>query len=341
MNIDDNILISYIDNTLSEEEKVHVETWMAASPENKKTLEQMYFTLQLAEKLQVMNTVDTDKAFARFKENTKRQNRKVRLSTWLGFQRIAAVLFIPLLVLAGYLFTRGETDDRLQMVEINTNPGVVSAFDLPDGSKVWLNANSSLKYAANFHAEKRFVELSGEGYFEVAKNPEKPFVVRVNPEYSVEVLGTSFNVSAYAEDETIETTLVTGIVQLKWLSESGTIHSRELSPNEKAAYQKSGKKIEVSNANPEIHTGWKDGELIFRQESMENVLKTLSRHYNVTFDVKNPEVMNALITARFTNEQLFQVMEYLKVASNISYTIQKPQINKDDISQKTIVEIRK
>lgn len=343
MLIDDNILIQYIDNTLSAEEKAYVETWLATSVENEKILEQMYFTLQLTERMRIMNAVDTDKAFARFKQNTKRQNRRVGLGLRLGLQRVAAILFIPLLVLTGYLLMRGESTERLQMVEINTNSGVVSTFELPDGSKVWLNANSSLKYDANLNAgkSKRIVELNGEGFFEVEPNSDRPFIVQINPSYSVEVLGTSFNISAYAEDDIIETTLLTGTVKLNYQTANGVTQSKKLNPNEKAEYEKKGKDLTIDKTNPDVATGWKNGEIIFRQEPMENVLKTLSRHYNVTFDVKNLEVMNAVITARFVDEQLPQVLEYLKTASNITYTIKKSQVDDKNIVQKTIVEIGK
>ncbi len=341
MKVDDHILIGYLDNTISEEEKANVEVWRASSPENEKILEQMYFTLQLTERMHVMNTVDTEKAFAHFKSNTKRQNRRVRLSLWLGLQRIAAVLFIPALILAGYLLFSNQNYDRHQMVEINTNPGVISTFDLPDGSKVWLNGGSSLKYANNFNTGKRTVELNGEGFFEVTKNPDKPFTVQVNPNYSIEVLGTSFNILAYATDDIIETTLVTGLVKLNWLSEKGMV-SQELKPNEKAEYQKNNKNLSVNDTNVDANTGWKDGKIIFKQEPMDKVLQILSRHYNVTFNVKDQEIMKSVITATFKDEQLVQVMEYLKMASNINYTIEKPIVNdNNNMLPKTIVEIRK
>ncbi|MDR1403941.1 MAG: FecR domain-containing protein [Tannerellaceae bacterium] len=338
MDVDDNILIQYIDNTLSEDEKAQVETWLKASPENEKIIEQMYFVLQLTEKIRIINTVDTNKAFARFKAKRRKKVSLGGASWWLNLQRIAVVLFIPLLILTGYLLLHND-EDRLRTVEIRTNPGIVSTFDLPDGSKVWLNTNSSLTYTDNFATGERLVELKGEGYFEVVKNAKKPFVVNVGSFYSIEVLGTSFNVLAYPEDELIETTLAEGSVRIKAEAKDGNSMTCQLKPNEKAEYQKSSKQLDTRQVNTDADIGWINGEIIFKQETMRNVLKRLSYHYNVEFDVKNPEVMAAVITARFKDEQLSQVMEYLKVASGIKFSIRKPTGNKDNTKAASIVEI--
>jgi ferric-dicitrate binding protein FerR (iron transport regulator) len=342
MEVNDNILIQYIGNTLSEDEKAQVETWLKASPENKRLLEQLYFVLQLTEKVRIMNTIDTDKAFALFKAKRK---RKISLDgSWrLSLRRIAAILFIPLLVLTGYLVLHNNGKDRLKTVEISAVPGVVSPFSLPDGSKVWLNSMSSLTYTDHFASGKRLVELKGEGYFEVVKNAGKPFVVSVGPSYSVEVLGTSFNVSAYPDDEAIKTTLTEGSVMITAESKEGnsiTCLTCRLKPNERAEYQKGSKQLDVKQVHTDVDTGWVNGELIFRQEPMSNVLNKLSRRYHVKFEVKDRTVMDAVITARFKDEQLAQVMEYLKVASGIKYIIHKP-VDDDIKNTISMIEIYK
>lgn len=340
MNVNDDILIKYCDNQLSDEEKMAVEKWAATSSDNQKLIEKMYFTLEVTKRLKVMNNVNTDQAYARFKLKLRRQKRSLGFSWLLGFQKIAAVLFIPLLILVGYLYMQRDGDGKLQMVEINTNPGVISTFDLPDGSKVWLNAGSSIKYSSETNADQRIVELNGEGYFEVVKNAQKPFIVKVGDNYSVEVLGTSFNVCGYADDEFIETTLIEGAVKLNMILENNLPKSYNLKPNQKAEYHKEGKVVTISNVSPESDIDWKNGEIIFRQEPMNKVLKTLSRHYNVKFDVQDPDIYNALITATFSDDQLPQIMEYLKIASGIEYEILKSEID-HDMLKKSIIEIRK
>lgn len=277
MEINEDILIRYIDGMLTEEEAVEVKNWRAASLENEKLLEQVYFTAQVASRLKVMRTVNPDEALSRFKSRIHKKEKRLALRQVLGvIQRAAAVLFIPVFLLSAYLFIQ-QGQGNVRTLAVRTNPGVVSAFDLPDGSKVWLNANSELRYPSDFNADTRTVELTGQGYFEVTKNAHKPFIVKADKDYSVEVLGTSFNVSAYKDESMIETTLVEGSVKLNVVS-GGKRMTQMLKPNEKAEYQKGADKIKVFDVNTEYDTAWKNGEIIFRNHPMDKVLKTLERH---------------------------------------------------------------
>ena len=339
MEINEDILIRYIDGMLTEEEAVEVKNWRAASLENEKLLEQVYFTAQVASRLKVMRTVNPDEALSRFKSRIHKKEKRLALRQVLGvIQRAAAVLFIPVFLLSAYLFIQ-QGQGNVRTLAVRTNPGVVSAFDLPDGSKVWLNANSELRYPSDFNADTRTVELTGQGYFEVTKNAHKPFIVKADKDYSVEVLGTSFNVSAYKDESMIETTLVEGSVKLNVVS-GGKRMTQMLKPNEKAEYQKGADKIKVFDVNTEYDTAWKNGEIIFRNHAMDKVLKTLERHYHVVFEVKDNEILKSIITARFKDEQLPQVLEYLKLASGIQYAIHKPTV-KDSGSGTSVVEISK
>lgn len=341
MTIDENILIKYLDGTLPEDERSQVDDWAAESPENAKLLEQVYFTLQVTDRLRVMETVDPEMALIRFKSRIRREKKHVSLHrSYQLLQRVAAVLFIPVLVLSAYLFMQ-MGKERVRIVEVRTNPGVVSTFELPDGSKVWLNAGSSLKYPENFWPECRHVELTGQGYFEVAKNPDKPFIVQVDPAYSVQVLGTRFDVSAYADDDVVSTTLVEGSVQLNISQAGGKMIHQLLKPDEKADFTKTGGKLCITSVNAGNNVAWRNGEIIFKNTPMDQVLKTLRRHYNVKFNVKDPEVLSAIITARFKNEQLPQVMEYIKLASDIKFKIDKPVITNDNRLEMSVIEISK
>lgn len=339
MEINEDILIRYINGMLTEEEAAEVKNWRAASLENEKLLEQVYFTTQVASRLKVMRTVNPDEALSRFKSRIHKKEKRLALRQVLGvIQRAAAVLFIPVFLLSAYLFIQ-QGQGNVRTLAVRTNPGVVSAFDLPDGSKVWLNANSELRYPSDFNADTRTVELTGQGYFEVTKNAHKPFIVKADKDYSVEVLGTAFNVSAYKDESMIETTLVEGSVKLNVVS-GGKRMTQMLKPNEKAEYQKGAGKIKVFGVNTEYDTAWKNGEIIFRNHPMDKVLKTLERHYHVVFEVKDNEILKSIITARFKDEQLPQVLEYLKLASGIQYAIHKPTV-KDSGSGTSVVEISK
>ena len=339
--INEEILLQYIDGMLTANEAAAVEEWLSASPENEKLLEQLYFTREVVSRVRVMQSVDLEQSLRRFKTQVYKLDKKIRLRrmVWL-VQRVAAVLFVPILVLSAYLWMQGGKKE-VRMLEVRTNPGVVSMFNLPDGSRVWLNSASSLKYPSDFVADSREVELEGQVYFEVTHDASQPFIVHAGQEYEVEVLGTTFNVVAYADDDLIETTLVEGSVNVHVQSVGGQELSRRIKPNEKATFTKTTRKLDVEAVNTDHETAWKNGEIIFRNHPMSQVLKVLSRHYHVKFMVKDSVVLNSIITAKFKNEQLHQVMEYLRLASGIKYTIPKIPVNSVQTQDIPIIEISK
>ncbi|WP_455640422.1 FecR domain-containing protein [Parabacteroides sp.] len=340
--INEEILLQYIDGTLTASDAAAVEEWLAASPENEKLLEQLYFTREVVNRVRVMQSVDPEQSLRRFKAQVQELNKKVRLRRMLWFaQRVAAVLFIPIFVLSVYLWMQGDKKGEVHMVEMRANPGVVSMLSLPDGSRVWLNSASSLKYPSDFVADNREVELEGQGYFEVTHDAKQPFIVHAGQDYAVEVLGTTFSVAAYADDDRIETTLVEGSVNIHVQTGGGQELSRRIKPQEKVTFTKTTKELDVETVNTDYETAWKNGEIIFRNHPMSQVLKVLSRHYHVKFVVQDSLVLNSIITARFKDEQLPQVMEYLRLASGIKYTIPKVPVNSTQKQDIPIVEISK
>lgn len=339
--LNDDILHRYLSGNTSPEEDRQVETWRSQSAENEKTLEQLYFILQASDRLKVMQSVSPDRALLKFKKQVRLKRHALHFRQGLRWlQRIAAILFIPVFLLSVYLCMR-QKQEAEQYIEVKTNPGMVSSFQLPDGSKVWMNAGSYLRYPVEFASGKREIVLEGQGYFEVTHNPAKPFVVKVNQGYSVEVLGTEFNITAYRNEDLIETTLVEGSVKLNLGSSADQMVSQILKPKEKAVYKKKDQVLSISSINPNYETAWKDGKIIFKNHPMEEVLKILSRHYNVRFEIKDPKVTESEITAKFSNEQLPQVLEYLKLASGIKFKIKNPDKIESDTLKTSVIEISK
>lgn len=343
--INDELLIRYLTETLTDEENVQVEQWCALSDENRKVLEQLYFTLETSNRLKVFQSVDPDNALLRLKDRIRQQeNLKRRRTIFMYMQRVAAVLFLPVLLLwGGSLLYNSKMP--AQYVELHSNPGMVMSFDLPDGSKVWLNGKSSLRYPTKFKGKNREVQMSGQGYFEIQHNPQRPFSVKVGETFSLEVLGTSFNLSAYDDEDIIETTLVTGSLRLNLL-QNGKMVQCMMKPNEKVIYTKNKESVstkiitgllpndstglsanenpgsvKIATVDPKYEIAWKDNRILFKNHPMEQVIRTLERYYNVKFAVKDKKIWNSQITGTFSNEQLQQVMEYLKIASDIKYNI--------------------
>lgn len=164
---------------------------------------------------------------------------------------------------------------------------------LADGTRVWMNSASELKYPVKFIGDKRMVYIKGEAYFEVAGNPEKPFIVKTSHNMEVKVLGTHFNISAYDEEATIATTLAEGKVTV-----SDGISTVDLIPDQQAVFEKASKNITCREVDASQYIAWKDGKFIFEDESLENIMERVSRWYNVQVFFKG----NAIRQLRFSGD---------------------------------------
>lgn len=164
---------------------------------------------------------------------------------------------------------------------INIPRGGQYQLVLADGTKVWLNSASSLKYPIAFYGKERKVELSGEAYFEVAKNPHKPFTVSVNG-VSVQVLGTHFNIMAYDDEKEITTTLLEGSVKLLHHGQQAL-----LKPGQQGTLHDQQTAFNIKNVDVEDAVAWKNGFFVFNDEDIQTIMKRISRWYDV--DVVFPE----------------------------------------------------
>lgn len=187
---------------------------------------------------------------------------------------------------------------------------------LADGTRVWLNSESRLKYPVAFHGNERRVYLEGEAYFEVMKNNEMPFVV-VSGKTAVEVLGTSFNVRAYSDETCIYTTLVEGKVRL-----SNTQHLLELEPNEQGIITISTGKMEKLKVDVNLYTSWKDGRFIFENQTLEEIMNTLGRWYDVKVFYTNEQVKQAMFNGNLKRYEDFnQIVDMLEMTGVANFMI--------------------
>ena len=200
-------------------------------------------------------------------------------------------------------------------------------IQLSDGTNVFLNAGTSLKYPVKFiKGEDRQVFLNGEAYFEVAKNKTLPFVVKAR-DVSILVTGTAFNVSSYEEEANTNTVLVEGSVRL--YNEKGLFNKDSflaLTPGNLASWDKVERKMVVSQVDTSIYTSWKDGVLIFKHMKFSDIIIKLERYYNLKIINKNQMLNERVITARFENNTIEHVLKSLKDIYFIDYNILNNQI---------------
>lgn len=168
---------------------------------------------------------------------------------------------------------------------------------LSDGTKVWLNAKSEIRYPVRFTGSVRKVKISGEVYFEVAKDAKKPFIVDAN-DVEIKVLGTQFNIKAYPDDRSIQTTLVEGAVQLKAQGLSGKITSVDLTPGRQADYDRFSKRVEAKEVDVERFIAWKKGKFVFEKESLDDIMRELERWYGIKVFFQSNELKEMRFSAR-------------------------------------------
>ena len=181
--------------------------------------------------------------------------------------------------------SNGKADVGLLYNTMSTPAGGIYQLILPDGSKVWLNSSSSIRYPTEFTGKERRVEISGEAYFEVAKNAAKPFIVKVNNLAEVKVLGTHFNVNAYSDEAEVKTTLLEGAVNISQGNKSST-----LSPGQQAQINQSGFIKRVDNVDLDEAVAWKNGNFLFNSATLPAVLRQAARWYDldVVYEGKVP-----------------------------------------------------
>lgn len=212
-----------------------------------------------------------------------------------------------------YNTDRSAKDNNIKYNEIAIPRGGEYRIVLPDGTKVWLNSSSALKYPAQFIGKERSVELTGEGYFEVAKNAKQPFKVKVK-DMEVQVLGTHFNVSAYQDDASIITTLLEGSVNI-----SGKTGHAKLKPGEQSVYANNN--IEVSAANTEEAIAWKNGYFRFNNEDIESIMKKVSRWYNVDIEYRG-DVKGKTFWGTFSRtKSIAELLANLELTESIKFKI--------------------
>ncbi|RIJ48134.1 DUF4974 domain-containing protein [Maribellus luteus] len=216
--------------------------------------------------------------------------------------------------------------------EVTVPLGQMSQIQLPDGSVVWLNSGSVFKYPTSFDQKKREVFIDGEAFMEVAHNPKKPFVVNA-PSFAVEVLGTSFNVDAYATDSYSSVTLVEGKVLLHANQEK---QSQILVPGQRASIR-NGKIDKLTEVDTEFYTSWKDEKIVFRQESLEEIARKMERWYNVEIQFKDESLKKLEFSGTFLkNKPVSQVLKSLSIMND-----QIDFVTENRINQKNIIYIVK
>lgn len=336
--IESGLLLKYIKGVSTNAENTLVVTWLNADSGNEKILLQtayIYYIEQTQNRIRARNPeAALDKIHRRIRKKRHR----------LFMQRFLAVAGCVLLLVSvgvnSYFWM--QKNDEVQHVTMQTNAGMRTNVSLPDGTEVHLNSVTKLTYPISFTKKERRVVLEGEAYFKVNQEAGRPFVVALSGKsLEVEVLGTEFNMQAYADDSLLKITLVEGAVRLGFEGKSGDLQYTTLKPSQRAVYDMANRNMQIRHVDITYDIAWIHGRLMFKDMPVPEVLGRLSRFYNVHFQVEDVLIDKYTFTGTFENKQLSQVLDYLSIASNIKYKIVTPIEDDSESLKRTSVILTK
>ena len=325
--IDTSLLLRYLEGRGNKGEKQQIEEWfsdLVANEELRKYSESRWN--DIPEQIHPSG-YDEDRLhdrihhILRLEEAVTHQKIKTKTRLFTFLTRVAAVFFIPLALFTLYNW-KGSIEEKQAdfQAKIFSPLGARTSFILPDGSTGWLNGGSSLSFPSQFKGKNRTVELSGEAYFDIMKNQDKPFTV-VTDNIEVRAYGTAFNVMAYPDDRSTEVTLERGSIGIFGKDEfvRGKLidimapGERGILVNETGIFNKDQVKVDQ-------YTSWKEGRLVFRNEPMAEVVKKLNRWYNVNISISDRRLESFTYRATFIDEKLDEVLTIFQRTSPIVVT---------------------
>jgi len=275
---------------------------------------------------QQINTSLTEREYQRLDQLLEKIHKKTKgKQAAIKFQRniytkIAAGLLLPVLILAGIHYFKKESNiSATNQIVVHESGVEPEHFFLPDRTEVWLNSDSKLSYAQNIHDSKqRLVSLSGEAYLKVYRDASHPFIVQT-AYMDIRVLGTSFNVSAYADEKIISSTLEEGSIALQ--DKQGK-QLGKLVPGEQATFKISNSVLTKSKVITTDLTSWKTGKLVFREAGIAEVARKLERRYGYTISISEDLLEeNPTYSFSIQKEDLAEICRLIELSTNAKATI--------------------
>ena len=271
------LAVRYFEGPIAPEEECELFGFLAASPENAALMREW----EREWKQRHVPSADVLRSLARLNGKIERRENRIRARRrWLRFSAAAAVLILISAFTTRHLI---HTEAPVQMFSVQAPQGTNSRISLPDGSQVWLNAGSKLEYPATFeNASERCVRIEGEAFFEIKRDTCRPFCVELGDGECIRVLGTSFNVNAYAGNGRHVTTLVTG--RIGYAASAGA-EEVVLEPNQQVSRDLAAGTVAVSAVDASVYGAWKEGWLWFENESLPALAERLGRIYGIRVEV--------------------------------------------------------
>lgn len=337
------LLRKYLSGTASESEIRQLRQLSESSVTLKRKLDDSDTIINQIEILKLMKTINTSSSLEKLKRRLGKYPAK---KDWFFYwQKLAAFLLLPLLLFSVFqLFPRKDQliDRRypIEYNEISTSSGLRSVFQLPDGTKVWMNGSTKIKYPILFSKDERRIQLEGEAYFEIAKNEEKPFIIDFGTLH-VEAVGTAFNCTAYPEDNLIETALTEGKIKVTRVFEGKKKEEYLVDVGQVISYQPNSGQFQLQEGNLDKYLSWRSGKFIFRNDPLEVVCQKLERWFNAEIVIKDESLKSYSFTGTFKEEGLTEIIELISLTSPICYKVSERKANEENEYETLKIEIMK
>ena len=283
----------------------------------KGTDEELWFAASAADDT---HRFEAEAAYERFRRRTGIEERVHRSSMRWFFYVAAVVALLVIVSVASYYQGGKQVESSFADIVVEAPIGSKTKMTLPDGTEVWLNAGSRMVYSQGFGMTDRRLEFEGEGFFEVQRNADLPFAIHTR-ELDVTVLGTKFNFRNYADDETVTVDLLEGKVALD--NHLQDMETRYLAPSEKMVLDKATGDMEIVTAEAERAKVWTDDVLLFDEELLPEIARSLERVYDVQIVISNPTLETARFYGRFDRQKqsIYDILNILSSTGRMQYEI--------------------
>jgi transmembrane sensor len=347
------IIARVLDGSATTEDYKYLTGWVNQNKENEKefaSYESLWLAMDIISNKEKFSTEHGyQKMLSKVKQRNENNNSRFVIQNY--WKIAASILLIIGFSFFAYRMGKHANETQISFYELNTPKGSKTQLILPDGTKIWLNAGSKLRYPNRFQNNIREVFLEGEGYFDVTKDSKRPFIVHTS-DINIRVLGTIFNVKSYPNEGTIETTLISGKVIIESKSDDSK-KIAQLLPSQKITFlKKSGKvllndseqkqiaqintktennsqsdKIIISEkVNTTIYTSWKDNLLVFDNETFESIALKIERRYGAFILFNDTIIKNYRFSGTFPEISIDRALNALQYASPFNYKIKGDSI---------------
>jgi len=315
-------IVAFLDDRASNDEVLSLQTWVTQSKQNRTYFTQIRNIYEMSGRQLDPTVIQTDKALQKTLRRITPQRKTFKLGVWL--QRVAAILFIPLLSASLYFHAQSmkvfiDTEPTVNYYEMRVATGSRSSFTLPDNSRIWLNSGSKIRYPDRFVGKERVIYIEGEAYLEVTSSTDKPFVVNT-PTLQVRATGTKFHVADFVDNLVKEVSLLSGKVTVGKMDDNTNVkHLLDMNPDQHLEYVVTDHSTRVTEGDLYKHYAWKDNKMVFRNDLMTDVVKRISQLYGIEIELHGEELKTYRYRATFEDESLNEILKLLKLSAPIGY----------------------